>query len=550
MSLPEPLLQRVQAYVAPIGPGVSAGQSPRFDPRYERCLAEVSKLDALSGGAPDWKRVVEDGGDVLRTAGKDLLIAAHLAHGLLVLEGLDGLAVGLVTIAELADRYWDGLFPEVKRMRARTNALAWLVERTAQTLEGRPVTAADRAALTTLQAAARRLSGTVGDKFGADAPAMRPLLDAVERLVLSVPADAPVAPAPPPRPAPAVPVPSDSTPASDMPPAVEAAGATPAPAASAVPTTMAVPVVPGSGADPTAALREFGTALASASAQLRRADGSHPAPFRALRTGLWLHLTDLPRATGGKSPVPAPLAALRNQLDRLFANAKWVELVEESESALVQHRLWLDLHRLSAHALASLGPSHAAARTALVGELGSFLRRFPGLLELSFSDGSPVADPLTRGWLDAAVLAVAPTTGSDTGHAASGSSNEEGDAQAEVRRLVGEGKLHEAVARLHARTLALPTGRVRFRLRLLLARTLLDAGQPAAARPWFVALDEELRSYNLDAWDPSLAATCVAGHLQCVRALVKAGSATGQEVAVLYDHLCRLDPVLALKGGA
>src|SRR5690606_16745834 len=81
-------------------------------------------------------------------------------------------------------------------------------------------------------------------------------------------------------------------------------------------------------------------------------------------------------------------------------NQKWEALLEETESAVQQFRFCLDLNRMSHTALVGLGPSHAEAATALVAEVGTLLRRMPGLVDLTAADGSPLADDDTRRWID------------------------------------------------------------------------------------------------------------------------------------------------------
>jgi type VI secretion system protein VasJ len=516
------LRARVKSWVEPVSADAPAGGSARFDPRYERATNEVAKLDSPSAGSIDWKLVVDTSGELLRTASKDLLLAAHMAYGLYATGDLDGLLTGIVLLTELVDQYWPGLQPELKRIRGRVNAMTWFVEKSSVSLGNRQIGPSDRDRLDALGAAAQRLAEVVREKFGADAPAMRPLLEAIERLKLSLPVE---------------PVTTPEAPSAAPPP--------PAPVVSAAPPTPTpAPAVPtfASGVDPAAFLREVGSALASSSGETRRADPSQPTPYRVLRTAIWLHLAAPPPSSGGKTQIPPPPPALRASFDRMAANAKWLELVEEAESSLIQHRLWLDPHRISAQALASLGPSHATARQALVAELASFLRRFGGLVELSFSDGVPLADPQTRAWIDAEVL---PATTPKTGVA----EPLDPDALASARKLIGEGKIAEAVLALHDRAGGAASAEARFRLRLDLAQLLLETDQPAVARGIFISLDEEMRDRGLDEWNPPLAAACLEAHLQCLRALARSGKNVSDDTVLIYNRLCRLDPVAAMRIG-
>lgn len=567
------LTDLAKPWIDPISPGAPGGASAKFDPRYEKVMNEVAKLDSLSGGAVDWKVVVDHAGELLKTTSKDLLLGAHLAYGMYALSGLGGLTTGVAVLGGLLEGFWETMFPELKRIRGRANALGWFVERTALALERAQVGPADRAQLEALAAAIGRLSEIVRDRFGPDAPAMRPLADAVDRLILSLPAQAPPAtdfrPAEgsaPPAQAPAnvasgagaagpsqsVSASGASAPASAPSPASVSAAPLPAsPATSpsapvAAPTaSLALPTV--NPADPVGALRELGAALARAAAEIRRADPTQPGAYRALRVGLWLHLGAAPPAqAGGKTTIPAPPATLREKLDQLAANGKWPELVEEAESALTQNRLWLDLHRKTALGLANQGPSYAAAREAVLLELAAFLRRLPALVGLAFTDGTPLADEQTKAWLETEVMPPAPEAAAGKGAA---DDAEEAQAVAEARKLVAGGKAAEAVLLLQERVAKATTREARFRARLALARLCVDAGQPVVARALYDALDAEAQRLGLEEWDPGLAARCLEGYLSCLRALVKVGKATPADVGVIYDRLCRLDPGTALRAG-
>jgi type VI secretion system protein VasJ len=563
--------QRAEELLTEISAASPAGQPARFDPRYEQILAEIAKLDSPSAVGVEWRLVVEQGSALLRGVSKDLVIGAHVAHGLHQLGGLEGCATGLLVMTGLVDRYWPTLYPEIKRLRARANALAWLLERTTPLLERTAAGAGDREALDAAHGAASKLAELVAERMGADAPAFRPLVEALERHRTLLPAEAPPPPPPAPLTAPAADAPA--LPVAAVPVAREAAGApatptSPAPAgggngagtaARPLPpparvddrgSALAEAVAPAwaPGTDGTSFLRNFGAALASGATELRRLDPAQPAPYRVLRTGLWLHFGAVPPVTQGKSSVPAPPASLRTKLELMATHQKWPELLEEAESSLVQHRLWLDLHRYSVQSLTALGASHAAARQAVIDELAAFLRRLPDLPSLVYSDGTPVADGVTVAWLEATVVG----SGARNAEPPSGGAvadERDVDVLGEARRLVAEGKVGDGMALLQARVVAAGSGRARFSARLMLARALHEAGQPEVARPLFVLLDEDLKRHGVDEWEPHLAAQCLVHHLQCVRGLVKAGRLNAQETHVLYDRLCQLDPVLALKGG-
>jgi type VI secretion system protein VasJ len=233
---------------------------------------------------------------------------------------------------------------------------------------------------------------------------MSPILEAAARLRASLPEKKP-----PPPPAP--PAPTNGA-AGSTSPGPQAAGPSGAPSSFAAPAPPAAPQNAEGAAD---FLLKVGNGLTGTAALLRRANPADPAPYRLARVGIWLHLAQPPPSNANRTSIPPPPAALRTQLERMSENAKWAEVIEESESALATQRFWLDLHRFTHRALRELGDGHARARKALATELGSALRRFDGILQLTFNDGTPLADGQTASWIADEVLSAADGAASAAG---------------------------------------------------------------------------------------------------------------------------------------
>jgi len=550
----ETLKTRAQTWLAPIPGAAPAGVTAKLDVAYQAVANEVGKLDTPAGGEVDWKKVAAGAGELLESRTKDFTLAAYLARALQAIEGFEGLGTGLTLYGGLLETYWENAFPEVKRLRGRANATQWLVEKTAAGLQqwlekaeasggqGVKVKASDVAALQATEAAAQRLAEVVRAKLGDAAPAMGPLIEVVQRAKITAEQALPPPPpqqptAPPPTAQPAEPQPGTAAPAT--PPAPAAAPATrtaPAPALD-VPAVTAPASVEGA----TEYLRDAGTAIASVGAALRRADSTDPAAYRVLRAGLWLHLAHPPPATGGKTSIPPPPENLRASLGLMLQNQRWAAVLEEAESALQQHRLWLDLHRMSAQALAALGGAHARAGDAVASEVRGLLARMPPLPSLTFNDGTPLADAQTKTWLQESVAPKpAPRGGGEAG-----GDDVPAEPVAEAKKLLAAGQIAEGLATLQALVMSRPAGRARFKARLLLAQAAAGAGLQPVALATFEELDRESLAHRLDAWEPTLAAECLKGLVAASRALAQDPRGTSPELASQYQRLCRLDPAAA-----
>lgn len=543
--------ERARTWLEPISTGAPCGAPARQHPTYEAVFAEVAKLESPAGDAVRWDEVVRGAGDLLRNTTKDLWLTAYFAYGLFATEGLSGAITGATLLAELTECYWQGLFPEASRLRSRGLAVSWYVERMARVLATMQPGSTSPELAEALATSVSKLAEVTRARLAAQSPALGPLLTSVDRLREST-ANVPTGNGAPP---PVTPPLASTAPVEPL----ATAGptsivATTSPAATVLhaqlPSAPTGELINSDAA--TDFLRNIGTSLVSAAGVLRQANPADPLAYRILRTGLWLHISQPPSiGPQGKTSLPPLPSPLRMKLEALTANARWTELLDEAESAMAQHRFALDLQRFSAHALASLGPSHVSVREALLLELTLLLKRMPALVELLASDGTPMADTATREWLQREVLArpapssrsiLAPPFPREVEMTTQGP-----DAQDEAQALLAAGKTSEALMLFQGRIASATTGRARFVSRLQLARTCSQAGQLTTARALYEVLDADCTEHVLDAWEPALASACIEGFLTCVTAGKDSPDSMAGEFWIRYRRLAQLDPAAALR---
>ena len=510
----------------------------------------IKRLDAPAALAVDWVQVLRDGGSLLQTRSKDLLIAAHVAYALYDQRGLDGLCTGLSLLQGLIAQYWDGLYPDLKRgPRARANAIAWFIAR----LEGlgervkQPVTPALVAELAQIAAELERV---VDERFADQRPALSPLTAAIERLALAAPpAPAPAANKPAPAATPAAATPAAATPA--------AATASPAAAATAPAGTAPVAVaakLPGEiGPAPSvsnpyeldAFYRKLRTQLWELAHALRAVDDAEPLAYRLARIASYLTVVATPALEpSGVTTLPAPSPYLIGEVDGLVKDQSWPKVLLLAEQSLQKSPYLLDLQRHVHSALQRLGPRYARALRTVEAELASLLRRAPELGERKFDNGTPFADQATRDWLKQ--LAAAPSGGGGGGASGEQTSPEDQAALEQVRSEIAAGRASEALGAFDTLLARLGSGRERFAARLALARAHAAAGAGEMAAAVFEGLVEELDRHRLDVWDPSLASECLASYYHCLKALGQRDKEMAQAAGVVYRRLCRVDPKRAL----
>ncbi|MBX3474520.1 MAG: type VI secretion system ImpA family N-terminal domain-containing protein [Planctomycetes bacterium] len=161
----------------PIAGASPSGQSARYEPEFEKLQAEIQKLENPAGGEVKWADVQELAQQLLAKKSKDLLVASYYAVARLQREGFAGLNQGLGVLVGLCSNFWDTLWPEMKRMRARESALEWLIDRVNRQLEADA--SADPAELRACAETMNQLANLVNGKLESPNPSLDGLVRAL-----------------------------------------------------------------------------------------------------------------------------------------------------------------------------------------------------------------------------------------------------------------------------------------------------------------------------------------------------------------------------------
>jgi type VI secretion system protein ImpA len=136
MALSEDIFPELESLLAPIVGHCSAGVD--LDGTLELSALELAAAEPEGAVVPgversdgrNW-REVRDQAQGLLARSKDLRVAAPLVRALLQLEGVPGFCAGVRLVSELAQRYWDVLYPRLDPEEGdaimRSNALQELV---------------------------------------------------------------------------------------------------------------------------------------------------------------------------------------------------------------------------------------------------------------------------------------------------------------------------------------------------------------------------------------------------------------------------------------
>lgn len=510
----------------PISADSPAGDSCRYEPEFEELQAQIDRIGSLTGEEVQWVRVVSLARTLLKDKSKDMLVMTYLTAGLLEEHGYGGLAAGLAAYKELLNTFWETCQPKLKPPQGRYNAIQYLADRLIPEIEvkggqiRRAPKDSEKADVHRCADLIAEFDETVTKVFTGlgDTPNLLPLSRAFKALREKV---GPLT-APAPAEAPAVPA-----------AAGEGQAAQPAqPAATTAPAAAAVP-------------DSFATATQATEAVIKIAKflhGQDPQDPRAYLLSRAVHFGGLrqPPKDGLLPPVPPQR---RQFFENLASAGNWPELLSQAETQFVVTPLWLDLQRYVATALKGQGPVFEPARHAVVSSTVALQQRLPELFDRTFKDKSPFADAPTKAWLEEEASAFG---------GGGGGGRAENDALSaaisEARSMLAESKHGEAVARLTLAARSCPDLRSRFRAQLALARLLLDMNRLNLARPLLETLTQQIDRYQIEEWEPELAADVFASLFECFRkSKTKPTPEEMQQSTLIFGRLCRVHPGTALK---
>jgi type VI secretion system protein VasJ len=234
-----------------------------------------------------------------------------------------------------------------------------------------------------------------------------------------------------------------------------------------------------------------------AAAALRPGDPDNPLFYHMVRYAIWRGIEDLPNARADGRTYLSPLPPDRvAQYEKQLSAGHYADVINHVETSVARNPFWIDGHRFTVDALTALG--HTAARDAVVYEVRAFLTRLPGLLDLSFNDGTPFASATTAQWLREYALGQDPASEPKRLASINGWREILQTAREDAREP------GELLGNLERGLLTQSEPRARFLWGLALANACLEAGHPALAEAQLARLSDQYEALGLAAWEPSL----------------------------------------------
>ncbi|MGD9947339.1 MAG: type VI secretion system protein TssA [Desulfobulbus sp.] len=480
---------------SPINGPNPTGDDIRYDPLFEALQSEVDTKPSAGSGGVNWKTVVDMASSILETRSKDILVASYLAVGLLRTEGVpQGLLNGIVVLNDLLHEFWENMFPPVKRMRGRTQAIGWWVERTEAVLGDITDLAPIGVEIQQeLASTVETLDDFVSEKCP-DAPSLRRILEFIRALPVDAEEQTATAEAVPEQQAPEV--------AQSEPPS--------RPAQPQQPSQPQSSIASSSGTLPNQ--NDVNSLLALVIEKnyllvdfMLAEPTPVPAWYRLNFLSAWFEINKLPPATDKRTLIPPPDHQITNSLTAMKGTENWGGIVKSGCYTIRRYPFWLDMNRFVVEALGMLGESFREGKEAVEDETSRFVSRFSELENFTFSDGTPFADSQTKSWLSALKgsggapeQVVLATSGDDLALKVAGEFSS-------CRELINSGKQGEGLSQMQKSLQASKSGRERYLWRLSLVQLLTLSGVEKLALPHISELMKEYDAYSLEEWDPDMA---------------------------------------------
>ena len=522
-------------------PGANpAGENVRLEQAFESIEQEIAKLDSFTTDDPvRWGEITATARQILEGQSKDFLVACFLTRSLCEVDLLDGLNQGLLLGKGIAETFWDQAFPPKKRMRGRSQAFEWLVEKCHPLLDEFIPAPNDLERIKQVEESLAALDDMLVEKMSDNAPNMAEFRHAFRRLRQGLEAEQDKR---------SVPVQASRSSATG---ASQAAASTANGVANVSAAAANAPAQVASDRDLMAVYRLCQEQLRNASQHLAAKNATDPEVYRINRFITWLGVNQLPPATQNKTQLRPVSKEKMDTLSSLYQEKRWLDLVVELEPSLVKAPFWITGQRMVAEALDEMGAD--CALEYVEHGVNAFVQRMPDVMILTFNDDTPFADEKTRQWVQQLGQSK-----SSSGAAASLEvdtseiSKDWEETMQHAASLAKEKKFREALELFQGGVSRSTSLREQALWRFNQARFCFDQGMFKLALPLLESLDTQLHQQGVAEWEPQVSKRVLELLLRCYQHGSQQSYQQGNEsedrnrrIEQLHARLCRFDLALA-----
>ena len=516
-----------------------AGANVRLEQAFESIEQEIAKLDSFTSEDPvRWTQITSTARQILEGQSKDLLVACILTRSLCEADLLDGLHQGLQIGKGIAETFWDQAFPPKKRLRGRSQAFEWLVEKCHPLLDAYTPSVNDLDRIQQIEESLASLDEMLVEKMSEQAPNLAEFRQAFRRLRQGMVAEQEKQSQPSPT--------TKNQSAAASAPVNHAPINQSAPTSTVTPSAVSTaPAHVGSERDLMAVYRLCQEQLRNASLHLAAKNPLDVEAFRINRFITWLGVNQLPPATQDKTQLRPISKEKMDTFNGLYQEKRWQDLVKELEPSLVKAPFWITGQRMVAEALDELDAD--APLLAVKQGVKDFVARLPNVVNLTFNDDTPFADEKTRQWVQ---QLGQESVGSSNGHSLAVDATEiskDWECALEVASsLAKEKKIQHALGLFQDGVSRSTSLREQALWRVHQAQFCFEQGMTGLALPVLENLDTQLCQQGVDEWEPQVTKRILELLLRCYRQASESDD-RNRRIEQLHARLCKIDLALAFE---
>ena len=355
--------------ITPIDGENPAGNNVKYDEDFEKIESEISKLTSPSAsGEIDWGLVAKLSENILETKSKNILVSVYLSYALFKTKGVDGLSNGIKVLADLLENYWDTLYPPLKRIKGRKNAIEWLLDKLNKEFEDIEPQEVQNELKDEFLANLKKIDDFLNEHIE-DAPLFYNLIKLIDmKLLLHVELQ------------------DEAVEEKVEEDHVELK-----------PEKKPFKDIPSLDKDIEKDFLALVSSLSLFTGEMIKTKDYRSELFVINRAFAWLDVKESPSATNNITMLPPPDTQEVELLQKLYNEKNFDSLLWAAESRITTYLFWLDLHFYVAESLKNL--EQIQASQSILEQTRYFITKLPELENFTFSDSTPFANKMTKKWL-------------------------------------------------------------------------------------------------------------------------------------------------------
>ncbi len=348
--------------IVPINEQNKAGKDIKYDEDFEKIEFEISKLTSPSASNEvDWALVVKLCEGILKDKSKNLLVSAYFSYALFKTRAIDGLADGIKVLADMIESYWNDLYPPIRRIKGRINAIEWIIDKISKELENIDNFEIDIVKKDDFINDLKRVDDFLNENVE-NAPLFYNLIKLVDMKLVT----------------------KTLKPQEEM---IE----------KVLEVEEKVEQTEQKNGDNEKDFDTLVSSLNMLTGKMIESKDYRSELFIINRAFSWLDIDELPSSDKNVTMLPPPDTQEVDILKKLYEEKSYESLLWAAESRITTYLFWLDLHYYVFESLKNLGFAQAAQT--VKEQTLYFINKLPKLQNLSFSNSMPFANKITKQWL-------------------------------------------------------------------------------------------------------------------------------------------------------